>query len=228
MKINTALILCAGFGRRLNPITLNTPKPILKINDSTLLENCIKLIINLNIKKILINTFYLKEQLHEFIKNNDYEIEIEVIDDGNHILNTGGGILNLISKTTEENFLIFNPDTIWKNDYSKEINLMIELYFVKKLKNILLLVDKNLSFDKDLVGDFGLDNYLVNQISKDYIYTGCQIINRSIFKKEIITNFPITKIWFNLIKKKQLHGFKSKLDFYHVTDLNIFNKLKGL
>ena len=57
MKINTALILCAGFGKRLNPITLNTPKPLLKINDLTMLDRCIKLIIDLDIKKILINTF---------------------------------------------------------------------------------------------------------------------------------------------------------------------------
>ena len=70
MKIDTALILCAGFGKRLNPITLNTPKPLLKINDSTLLDHCIKLTIDLGIKNILINTFYLKEKFYEFLKNN--------------------------------------------------------------------------------------------------------------------------------------------------------------
>ena len=53
MKINTALILSAGFGKRLNPITLTTPKPLLEINNITLLENCIKLIENLGIKKLL-------------------------------------------------------------------------------------------------------------------------------------------------------------------------------
>ena len=66
MKIDTALILCAGYGKRLNPITLETPKPLLKINNLTLLENCIQLIINLKIKKILINTFYLKSKFQDF------------------------------------------------------------------------------------------------------------------------------------------------------------------
>ena len=61
MKINTALILCAGFGERLNPITLDTPKPLLKIKEITLIEYCIKIIIDLDIKKILINTFYLRK-----------------------------------------------------------------------------------------------------------------------------------------------------------------------
>ena len=78
MKIKTALILCAGFGERLNPITLNTPKPLLKIKELSLIEHCIRVIIDLDIKKILINTFYLKEQIYDFFKNHNYKVEIEM------------------------------------------------------------------------------------------------------------------------------------------------------
>ena len=63
MRINTALILCAGYGKRLNPLTLSKPKPLLKVKEVTILENCIKLIQSLGIKKIIINTFYLKEKI---------------------------------------------------------------------------------------------------------------------------------------------------------------------
>ena len=228
MKIHTALILCAGFGKRLNPITINTPKPLLIFKDLTLLDHCINLIVKLNIKKVLINSFYLKEQINEFVKNHNYNIEIKVIEDGENILDTGGGILNLINKSNEDNFLIFNPDTIWNNDYANEINHMINLYFNQKLKNILLLVKKDLSFDKSLLGDFDLENNLINQNDKRYIYTGCQILNKSIFENEKITNFSITKIWSDLIKQKRLKGFESKLKFYHATNLGIFKKLKDL
>jgi len=228
MKIRTALILCAGFGKRLNPITINTPKPLLIIKDVTLLDHCINLIVKLNIKKVLINSFYLKEQINKFVKNHNHNIEIKVIEDGENVLDTGGGILNLIDKSDEDNFLIFNPDTIWNNDYANEINHMINLYFNQNLKNILLLVKKDLSFDKNLLGDFNLENNLINQNNKRYIYTGCQILNKSIFKNKRITNFSITKIWSDLIKEKYLSGFESKLKFYHVTNLDIFKKLKDL
>jgi MurNAc alpha-1-phosphate uridylyltransferase len=171
MKINTALILCAGFGKRLNPITLKTPKPLLKIKDLTLLEHCINLIKQVGLKKIFINSFYLKEQINKFIEENNFEIEIKVIEDGNTILNTGGGVLNLISKINEDNYLVFNPDTIWNNNYLIEIENMIELYFKKDLKNLLLLVDKKLSFDKNLKGDFNLNNNLIiSRSQKLYIY----------------------------------------------------------
>ena len=228
MKINTALILCAGFGKRLNPITLDVPKPLLKINDLTLLDHCIELIIGLDIKKILINTFHLKEKFNEFFKNHNYKVDIEVIEDGSVILDTGGGILNLINKSNDENFLVFNPDTIWNKKYIEEINAMIELFYLKKIKNLLLLVNRELSFDKDMEGDFGLKNYLINRKSKNYIYTGCQILNRSIIENEKLTNFSITKIWYDLIKNNQLYGFESKVNFYHATNLKIFKKLQDL
>ncbi len=228
MKINTALILCAGFGERLNPVTLDIPKPLLKIKDLTLLDHCIKLIIDLDIKKILINTFYLKEQFYEFFKDHNYKVDIEIINDGGIILDTGGGILNLINNSNDKNFLVFNPDTIWSNEYIKEIHEMIDLYFSNKIKNLLLLVNKNLSFDKDLKGDFGLQDYLINQKSKSHIYTGCQILNRSTIEKEKLGKFPITKIWYNLIKNNQLYGLESKNKFYHATNLKIFKKLQDL
>ena len=228
MKIHTALILCAGFGKRLNPITINTPKPLLIIKNLTLLDHCINLIVKLNIKKVLINSFYLKEQINEFVRNHNYNIEIKVIEDGENILDTGGGILNLIDKSDDDNFLIFNPDTIWNNNYANEISHMINLYFNQNLKNILLLVKKDLSFDKSLLGDFDLENNLINQNDKKYIYTGCQILNKSIFENKKITNFSITKIWSDLIKQKRLRGFESKLKFYHATNLDIFKKLKDL
>jgi len=228
MKITTALILCAGFGKRLNPITLKTPKPLLKIKDLTLLEHCINLIKQVGVKKIFINSFYLKEQINKFIEENNFEIEIKVIEDGNTILNTGGGVLNLISKINEDNYLVFNPDTIWNNNYLIEIENMIELYFKKDLKNLLLLVDKKLSFDKNLKGDFNLNKNLIGKDHKNYIYTGCQILNKSIFKDKLISNFSISEIWLNLIKNNQLYGFESKLKFYHATDLETFNKLQDL
>ena len=108
MRINTALILCAGFGKRLNPITLNTPKPLLEIKDVSMLERCINLIEKLGIQKILINTFYLKDQFSVFLNSKNFNIDIKIIEDGEHILDTGGGIQNMIKDSNEKNFIIFN------------------------------------------------------------------------------------------------------------------------
>ena len=229
MKINTALILCAGFGKRLNPITLNTPKPLLEIKNVSMLERCINLIEKLGIQKILINTFYLKEQFSEFLNNKKFNLEIKIIEDGEYILNTGGGIQNMIHTSNENNFLIFNPDTVWNNNYKNEILKMEEIYFSKKIENILLLVNKKLSFDQKLKGDFNLNNNLINKENeKKLIYIGCQIINKKLFVRDKIENFSILEIWNKLLDQKKLYGYESQKDFYHLTDIDIFKKLKDL
>ena len=229
MKINTALILCAGFGKRLNPLTLDTPKPLIELNNVSVLETCINLIESLDVEEIFINTFYLKDQIRNFINKKDFKPKISIIEDGKNILDTGGGIKNMLNHTKENDVFIFNPDTIWKKNYSEEIIEMEKLYFSKQLKNILLLVNKDLSFDKNLNGDFDLkDNLIIKNNDRKFIYTGCQILNKkllSIYKTE---KFSINNLWNNLIEKKELYGFETNNDFYHLTDLKTFKKLQDL
>ena len=229
MQINSALILCAGLGKRLNPLTLKTPKPLLLLKDKTILEKCVSVIIKLGIKKIYLNTFYLSEQISNFIKNKNFPINIQVIDDGKDILDTGGGILNMINNSSDSDYLIFNPDTLWNENYINEIKDMCNFYFLNKLSNILLTVEKELSFDKNFKGDFQLRNNLLKRENENnFIYIGCQILNRNLFKEYRVENFSISEIWDELLQKNELNGFESFNKFYHLTNLETFKKLKDL
>ena len=226
MKVKTALILCAGLGKRLNPLTLEKPKPLLELNNITLLENTINLIKELGIKKIFLNTFYFKDQIKDYLNNKNFNISINIVEDGSKILDTGGGIKNMINDSNEENFLIFNPDTIWNINYIKSIIQMNEFFENNDIKNILLVVNKKLSFDKKLNGDFNLKkNLLLKNTTHEYIYTGCQIFSKDLLKNNQKEIFSITEIWNKLIEKNSLFGFNSSNKFYHVTDLEIYNKL---
>ena len=229
MRVKTAFILCAGLGKRLNPMTLETPKPLLKLNDKTMLEKCINMVLELGIKKIFLNTFHLGNQISEFIKNKKFPIDIQIINDGKEILNTGGGILNMIKNSQDENFIIFNPDTLWGLNYLDEINNMQNLYFSNNLENILLCVKKNLSFDKNLKGDFNFINHsLRKNKDNDFIFIGCQILNKSLFNSYKLCNFSISEIWDELLNKNKLNGFESINKFYHLTNLETFKKLQDL
>jgi len=226
MKINTALILCAGYGKRLNPLTLEEPKPLLKINETTLLENCINLIKFLGIKKVIINTFYLKEKIENFINSKEFDLDIQIINDGKKILDTGGGVLNMMNSSKETDFIVLNPDTIWNKNYVASIQDMEKFYFTNQIKNILLLVNKNLSFDKELKGDFNLlENIVKKDIQNKLIYTGCQIINKNLLVSLSVSNFSISKVWNQLINKNQLYGYESLENFYHLTNLEVYKKL---
>jgi len=226
MSVKTALILCAGFGKRLEPLTKSIPKPLLKIKDITLLERTLQIIDKLEIKDVKINTFYLEDQIIDFIKNYKSSLEIEIIKDGKEILDTGGGILNLINSSEDEDFIVFNPDTMWDIKYIDELKGMIEYYDSNKLSNLLLVVNKKKSFDKRFIGDFELKNKsLFKYENNNFIYIGCQIINKKILNNISDTSFSISKVWNNELSKNNLNGFESTKEFFHVTDLEIFNEI---
>ena len=224
MEINTALILCAGYGKRLNPITLSKPKPLIEINKTTLLQNTLNLIESLNIKNILINSFYLSEKIEKYVAN--LNINLKVIKDGEKILDTGGGILNLINNCKQSDFLVFNPDTIWNEKYTVEIQNMKKFYFENNVRNILLVAEKSKSFDQRMNGDFFLKNNILNKsFDKNCIFTGCQILNKSVFENYKVETFSMNQIWDEMISKNQLYGCKSEGKFTHLTDIEIYNKL---
>jgi MurNAc alpha-1-phosphate uridylyltransferase len=226
MEIKTALILCAGYGKRLHPLTLELPKPLLKLNNITLLEKSLNLTKSLGIKKIKLNTFYLEEKIKNFVNDTNLDLDIEIIEDGNQILDTGGGIFNMIKKSNEENFLVLNSDTVWNDKYVDCIKDMEKVYFKEKSKNILLVVNKILSFDQKLKGDFNLNrNILKKENNNNFIYTGCQIINKTLFSKVSNKSFSIQDIWNDLLVQNKLFAYESKNKFYHVTDFRIYQKL---
>ena len=145
-KLNTAIIMCAGFGKRLKPLTNKVPKPLLKIDNKSLLENTIELLFKLNINKIFLNSHHLSQQIKKFILEKKLSKKIKVFEEKRKILNTGGGILNIVKSSNDKNYLVLNPDTIWTKKHSIEIIKMKNLYFSKKVSNMLLVVKKKKKF----------------------------------------------------------------------------------
>jgi len=227
MQIKKAIILSAGYGKRLNPMTLSKPKSLLEINKKTLLENTIHILENFGIKEIVINTHYLSDQINRFIDNKKFSSKIFLMEEHEKILDTGGGVLNAAKKFNNDPFFVFNPDTIWSQSYLDDFKAMEEQYFNNDYKGVLLVVDKTKSFDKTMKGDFNLkENILDRNVNeKRYIYTGSQILSNSVFKNKKIEPFSMNLIWDLLIKNKELLGVKCKQEFLHVTNLKIYNQL---
>ena len=225
--IKKAIILSAGFGKRLNPLTLNCPKPLLKFGKETLLSNTISFLEQYKIKEAVINVHYLGDQIIEYINKKKFNLKITIINEKEKILNTGGGILNAL-KYFHESFLCINPDTIWNQNYIKELKKMENDFFLSKKKCLLLVVNKIKSFDKNLKGDFNLKNDLITRNKEEdlkYIYTGLQIIDPEVFSGINDRIFSIDKVWDKLIYNNQLFATESNVDFIHVSTLDIYNKL---
>ena len=229
MKITKAMILCAGFGKRLRPLTLSSPKPLLKIGGETLLSNTLNILKQFGIKKIVINVHYLGDQIVNYIKRNEFNMVITTVSEKDKILDTGGGVLNALQHFSNEPFIVINPDTIWNSNYIKELKAMEKDFFVdEKNKCFLLVVNKNKSFDQSFKGDFDLENNLISRKKADdlnYIYTGVQIIKPDVFDHLNLKVFSINKIWDALIQNKVLFGKESNINFLHVSTIKIYKSL---
>ena len=227
--IKKAMILAAGFGKRIHPLTLKHPKPLLKIGKETLLSNTLKFLKLFGIKQAVINVHYLEEQIVDYISRNKFDLTVTVVKEKDKILDTGGGVLNAIQHFSNLPFLIINPDTIWNLYYLKELKLMEKSFFEnKKNKCSLLVVNKKKSFDQSFKGDFNLENNIISRKNRDdlnYIYTGLQVIKPEVFYDLDARVFSINRIWDKLIETNELHGIESNIDFLHVSTLDIYKSL---
>ena len=227
MKIKLGMILAAGLGKRMHPITLKTPKPLMQIGNKNLLDRAIELLINHGIEEIAINVHHLADQIKDFINKTKYKAKIIIFHEQDKLLDTGGGILNA-TKTFKEPFVVVNPDTLWSNAYSSELRDLENIYSKHK-KASLLLVNKNLSFDSSFSGDFNLqESKVIRNNSNELIFTGLQILDHSVFnsiKKKI---FSMNDVWNNLIKNNSLIGIESKKKFYHLNAKEMYDKILNL
>ena len=228
MNIQYGMILAAGLGKRMQPLTLKTPKPLLEINNYTLLERAINLLINHGVQEISINVHYLPDQIKSFINSKKFKIKITISNEENLLLDTGGGVLKGTQNFGDNPFFVINPDTVWSKHYLAELK-SLEVIYLKNNKPTLLLVNKKLSIDPSFKGDFNLTNEKISKDSENqFIFTGLQIINRSVFTNEKSKVFSMNKVWDKLIKDKNLLGLESNQKFYHLNTSDMYRKIQSL
>jgi N-acetyl-alpha-D-muramate 1-phosphate uridylyltransferase len=229
--IERAIVLAAGFGKRVLPLTNTTPKPLLKINNVSLLTNTLNFLKKSGVKHFAINTHHLGEQIENFAESNKGIYDIKIFKE-KEILGTGGGIRNALSFFLDKPFISINSDTIWSDEYLSPLKNLYKS-FTKFNANLgLLMIKRENSFDKTLKGDFTIKSepFLFRQAgdSNNLIFTGCQIINPILLKDKKNENFSIQPVWDEAIADNKMVGEIAQNIFYHVTDLTIYEKLKKL
>ena len=143
------------------------------------------------------------------------------------MLDTGGGIFKA-TRSFKKPFVVINPDTLWNNNHSNDLKNLEKIYFNQK-KTSLLLVNKNLSYDDSFKGDFNLNGNIISRDeSNKFIFTGLQILDRSIFNFIKEKKFSMNEIWDNLIQDRSLIGVESKQKFYHLNTKEMYEKILKL
>ena len=228
MKVKNAMILAAGLGTRMKPLTIKTPKPLIKVGSKNLLERSINLLENYGVEQIIINAHHLADQIEKFILNVTSKVKITISNEKDLLLDTGGGVKEGTKIFGKNPFFVLNPDTLWLTDYLGEMKSLEKIYFESK-KPCLLLVNKRLSFDTSFKGDFNLKNNIVSKdIKNNFIFTGLQLLDRNYLDPIDKKVFSMNEVWNNLINNNKLSGLESRQKFYHLNTEKIYNKISNL
>ena len=211
-----ALILAAGYGMRMENLTQDTPKPLLKIKNKTLISYAVDLIKNMSFDKIYINTHYKHNMLEKFVSENYPDISISYEET---ILGTGGGI----KKIQKNDIVILNTDNLWDQSFENELEGSIKFFEENKnFDNVLLINSKNYNFDLEVNNDG-----LINFPSKIYntSFHGCHIIRKnSLYPYPEI--FNIQDFWKDCSLNEKIYGYETTVTNAHVGTKDEYLKYK--
>ena len=211
-----ALILAAGYGMRMDNLTKDIPKPLLKIKNKTLISYAIDLIKNMSFDKIYINTHYKHNILERFISENYPDITISYEET---ILGTGGGIKNIQKNDT----VILNTDNLWDRSFENELEKSIKFFDENKsFDSVLLINSKNNNFDLE-VNNEGLINFPSKLCNTSF--QGCHIIRKNSLHPypEI---FNIQDFWKDCSLNEKIYGYETTKINAHVGTKDEYLKYK--
>ncbi|MCK4706163.1 MAG: nucleotidyltransferase family protein [Gammaproteobacteria bacterium] len=213
-----AMILAAGRGERLRPLTDSTPKPLLKVGEKSLIEYHLYKLAQAGIKEVIINTAWLGQQIQQNLGNGEkYNLNIHYSDEGEQALETAGGIIKALPLLGDEPFLIINGDIFTDYDFKQLLNLKLEG------EAHLVMVENP---DHNGKGDFALKKgWLQNSGESLYTYSGIGIYTKQFFAgypEGVTALAPILK---EKMKKQKVSG---ELYKYAWTDVGTKERLQQL
>jgi MurNAc alpha-1-phosphate uridylyltransferase len=227
----TAMVLAAGLGTRMRPLTLQKPKPLFEVNGRTMLDRALDKLAAVGIKRAVVNVFYLVEQIEAHLKNRK-DIEI-VIEHESELLDTGGDIKNALHHFGGQPFYALNADLLWTDGEWPSLLRMAEAWDAAKMDVLLLLmqIDKARGFAS--TGDFAMEpDGRVHRKNvpppRPYVWISAQILKPELFVTIPDKVFSNNKIWDASEARQRLYGIEHDGSCYHVgtpEDLEAANKL---
>ena len=212
----------------MKPLTLKTPKPLIKVGSKNLLERSLNFLENHGVEQIIINAHHLADQIEKFVLNFKSKVKITISNEEDLLLDTGGGVKEGTKIFGKNPFFVINPDTLWSANYSDEIRSLEKIYYESK-KPCLLLVNKRLSFDSSFKGDFNLKNNVVSRENENnFIFTGLQLLDRNHLDPIVKRVFSMNEVWDKFISENKLYGCESRQKFYHLNTEDAYNKILNL
>jgi MurNAc alpha-1-phosphate uridylyltransferase len=205
------MVLAAGLGTRLRPLTDRTPKPLIPVAGRTLLDRCLDRLAEAGVGRAVVNIHWLGRQIREHLKSR-HDIEIVISDETDQLLETGGGIVKALPLLGDAPFIAVNADLIWLDD-SREtaVQRLAASFDPARMDGILLLQPRENAHGHGGPGDFfreadGKLRRRGTHATAPYVYTGVQILQPAMFRDAPTGAFSLNILYDSAIASGRLHG----------------------
>jgi len=208
---DSAMVLAAGYGKRMHPLTLTRPKPLVEVAGRALIDHALDRLVPAGITRAVVNLFYLGHMIETHLAGRD-DLEI-IFSHEDELLDTGGGVLQALDHFNGQPFLTVNSDMIWRDAFNSALERMGKAFDPEKMDALLLMHPVIHATSYRGMGDFGMrpDGRLVRRKQgrvAPFLYTGIQIIHPRLFEGMTVEPFSLNRVWDRAIADDRLYGIR--------------------
>lgn len=220
-KVETAMIMAAGLGKRMRPLTATRPKPLVKVAGKAMIDHCLDKLWEAGVTKVVVNSHYLPDALEAHLQAVNYPMDIRISDERAQLMETGGGLVKAQSLIEEDVFLCINSDNLWTDGPTNSLERLMERWDDSAMDALLLLVPQSTAHNYKGAGDFKLDDY--GRISRrevdrqaPFIFTGIQLVSKRLLRDPPVGPFSTMVLWERAIAEGRLFGLVHEGDWFEV------------
>jgi N-acetyl-alpha-D-muramate 1-phosphate uridylyltransferase len=219
--IGSALVLAAGLGKRMRPLTATRPKPLVRVAGKALIDHSLTRIAAAGIGHVVVNCHYLADALAAHLASGNWPFSIAMSDERDQLLETGGGMVKAAPLLTGDPFLVVNSDNIWTDGPGDTIHQLARQWDAERMDALLLLVRHASAVGHGGRGDFHLSagglisRRRVGRVAP-FVYTGIQLVSRRLLNGAPDGPFSTNILWDRAIAAGRLFGIAHQGQWFEV------------
>jgi MurNAc alpha-1-phosphate uridylyltransferase len=207
----TAMVMAAGLGKRMRPLTATKPKPLIEVGGKPLLDHVLDRLRTAGVKKVVVNVHYLADALEAHLASREHGLEVVISDERNLLMETGGGLVQAAPLIDSDPFLALNSDNLWIDGPADTLKLLASQWDDARMDALLLLVPLARALNHNGMGDFHMDRSgrlrrRERSHVAPFVFTGIQMVSKRLLRDAPEGPFSTNLLWDRAIEEGRCFG----------------------
>jgi MurNAc alpha-1-phosphate uridylyltransferase len=215
-----AMVMAAGLGTRMRPLTNDRPKPLVMVAGKTLIDHALDRLVAAGVTMAVVNVHYMAQMVKDHLAER-HDLEIRFSEESDALLGTGGGVVKALPNFGNDPFFIMNSDTVWVEGVGHALERMIARWDADRMDALLLMASMTTALGFEGPGDFNMDaeghlTRVTERRLSPFAYPGVQIVHPRLFDSAPKGGFSTNRVWDVAIGKQRLYGIRLDGVWIHV------------